>query len=113
MTGGTTLVAAPQVAPAAVAPVAAAAAPVAAPAPADHPGAVRSPMVGTVYLAAEPTAPNFVSVGDTVSEGQTILIIEAMKVMNQITASRGGKVTAVLVENGQPVEFDQPLVIIE
>lgn len=90
-----------------------AAAPVAAPAPADHPGAVKSPMVGTVYLAPEPTAPNFAAVGDTVTEGQTILIIEAMKVMNQIAAPRAGKVTAILVENGQPVEFDQPLVVIE
>lgn len=100
-------------APVAAAPVAAAAAAAPAQTPADHPGAVKSPMVGTVYLAAEPTAANFVSVGDTVSEGQTILIIEAMKVMNQIAAPRGGKVTAILVENSQPVEFDQPLVVIE
>lgn len=103
-------VAAPAPTPLAAAP---AAAPVAAPAPADHPGAVKSPMVGTVYLAPEPTAPNFAAVGDTVTEGQTILIIEAMKVMNQIAAPRAGKVTAILVENGQPVEFDQPLVVIE
>jgi acetyl-CoA carboxylase biotin carboxyl carrier protein len=101
--------------------VAAAPAPAAAPtaaaapaiAPADHPGAVKSPMVGTVYLTPDPDAPAFVSVGDSVSEGQTILIIEAMKVMNQIVAPRGGKVTQILVASGQPVEFDQPLVVIE
>ena len=102
-------VAAPAPTPLAAAP---AAAPVAAPAPADHPGAVKSPMVGTVYLAPEPTAPNFAAVGDTVTEGQTILIIEAMKVMNQIAAPRAGKVTAILVENGQPVEYGQPLFVI-
>jgi acetyl-CoA carboxylase biotin carboxyl carrier protein len=97
-------------APAAVAP--APAAPVAA-APADHPGAVKSPMVGTVYLAPSPEAASFVNVGDTVKEGDTLLIIEAMKVMNPILAPRGGKVSQVLVANGQPVEFDQPLAIIE
>lgn len=99
------------------APVALAApAPVAAPvdvAPADHPGAVKSPMVGTAYLAASPEAAPFVSVGDTVKEGDTVIIIEAMKVMNPITATRGGKVTQILIANGQPVEFDQPLVVIE
>lgn len=96
---------------------AAAAAPVAAPAapaaPADHAGALKSPMVGTVYLAASPEAAPFVSVGDTVKEGDTVVIIEAMKVMNPITATKGGKVTQVLVANGQPVEYDQPLVVIE
>lgn len=112
MTAGATMVSAPAL-PVAAAPAPAAAVAVAAPAPADHPGAVKSPMVGTVYLAPEPTAANFASVGDTVTEGQTILIIEAMKVMNQITAPRSGTVKAVLVENGQPVEFDQPLVVIE
>lgn len=107
------------VAVAAPAPVAApAAAPVAAPAaaataPADHPGALKSPMVGTAYLAASPEAAPFVSVGDSVKEGDTVLIIEAMKVMNPITATKGGKVTQVLVSNGQPVEYDQPLVVIE
>ena len=104
------------VAVAAPAPVAAAApvaAPVAPTAPADHPGALKSPMVGTVYLAASPEAAPFVSVGDTVKEGDTIVIIEAMKVMNPITAIKGGKVTQVLVANGQPVEYDQPLVVIE
>ena len=100
---------APAAAPAA-APVAAPAAPTA---PADHPGALKSPMVGTVYLAASPEAAPFVSVGDSVKEGDTIVIIEAMKVMNPITATKGGKVTQVLVSNGQPVEYDQPLVVIE
>lgn len=97
-------------APAAAAPAAAPAAPAA---PADHPGALKSPMVGTVYLAASPEAAPFVSVGDTVKEGDTVVIIEAMKVMNPITATKGGKVTQVLVANGQPVEYDQPLVVIE
>lgn len=96
----------------AVGPVAAAApAPVVA--PADHPGTVKSPMVGTVYLASSPETPVFVSVGATVKEGDTLVIIEAMKVMNPIVAPRGGKVTQILVENGQPVEFDQPLVVVE
>ena len=92
------------------APVAAAAtAPAAAPAA----NAVKSPMVGTVYLSAEPGSKPFASVGDTVAEGDTLVIIEAMKVMNPIPATRAGKVTQVLVENGQPVEFDQPLIVIE
>lgn len=96
------------------APAAAPAAPAQAAAPAgDHPGTVKSPMVGTVYLAAEPGAADFVSVGDSVKQGDTLLIIEAMKVMNQISAPRAGKVTAILVENGHPVEFDQPLIVIE
>jgi len=104
------------------APVAAVAeAPVAAPSPsapaaddpASHPGAVPSPMVGTAYLQAEPGAPSFVSVGDQVSEGQTVLIIEAMKTMNQIPAPMSGKVTRILVEDGSPVEFGAPLLIIE
>ena len=75
--------------------------------------AVRSPMVGTCYLAAEPGAKPFAAVGDTVSEGDTLLIVEAMKVMNPITAPRGGRIAQVLVSNAQPVEFDQPLVVIE
>jgi acetyl-CoA carboxylase biotin carboxyl carrier protein len=109
-------------APVAVAPAAPAQAapPAASPAPAppaaaaaDHPGLVRSPMVGTAYLAPEPGAPNFAAVGKAVAKGDTLLIIEAMKVMNPIAAPRAGKVTAILVENEQPVEFDQPLVIIE
>jgi acetyl-CoA carboxylase biotin carboxyl carrier protein len=94
------------------APVAAAAAPAeAAPAAIDA-NAVKSPMVGTAYLQPEPGAANFKSVGDSVKEGETVIIIEAMKVMNAIAAPRGGKITAVLVENGQPVEFDQPLFVI-
>ena len=74
---------------------------------------VRSPMVGTCYLAAEPGSANFVSVGDTVKPGDTLLIVEAMKVMKPITAPRGGKITQLMVANAQPVEFDQPLVVIE
>ena len=70
-------------------------------------------MVGTVYLTPEPDAPAFVAIGATVKEGDTLLIIEAMKVMNPIVAPRGGKVTQILVGSGQPVEFDQPLVVIE
>jgi acetyl-CoA carboxylase biotin carboxyl carrier protein len=81
--------------------------------PAQHPGAVRSPMVGTIYLAAEPSVPNFVQVGDLVAQGQTLLIIEAMKVMNQIPAPRAGRVTRILVENGSPVEYGQVLLLIE
>ena len=96
---------------AAPAPSAAAPAPAAAPA-ASHANAVKSPMVGTVYLAAEPGAANFVSVGQSVKAGDTLVIVEAMKVMNPIVADRAGTVEAVLVENAQPVEFDQPLVVI-
>jgi len=110
------------------APVAAAAAPVAAPAPAAVPAAapaapaaepevqghaVRSPMVGTFYSAPSPEASAFVREGDTVSAGQTLCIIEAMKILNQIESDKAGKITKILVENGQPVEFDQPLFIIE
>jgi len=80
---------------------------------ASHPGAVKSPMVGTVYLASEPGSPPFVAVGDTVNEGQTLLIIEAMKVMNAIRADRSGKVTQILVENASPVEYGEALMIIE
>jgi acetyl-CoA carboxylase biotin carboxyl carrier protein len=81
--------------------------------PANHPGVVKSPMVGTAYCSPEPGAPPFVEVGGRVSQGQTLLIIEAMKTMNHIPAPRSGTVTAVLVENGQPVEFGEPLVVIE
>ena len=81
--------------------------------PASHPGAVKSPMVGTAYLSPEPGAAAFIKVGDTVSEGQTLLIVEAMKTMNPIIAPRAGKITQIIVQNEQPVEFDQPLVIIE
>ncbi|MGA7326403.1 MAG: acetyl-CoA carboxylase biotin carboxyl carrier protein [Rhodomicrobium sp.] len=79
----------------------------------NHPGVVTSPMVGTAYRAAEPGAPTFVEVGSVVREGQTLLIIEAMKTMNQIAAPRGGTVKRILVENGQPVEYGEPLMIIE
>ncbi len=87
-----------------------------APAPSDyskHPGVVKSPMVGTAYRAAEPGAPNFIEVGDKVREGQTLLIIEAMKTMNQISAPRAGTVTAIIVEDTHPVEYGEPLVVIE
>lgn len=106
-------VAAPAVAAPAPAAAPQAAAPVAAePAAIDHADALKSPMVGTVYLAPEPGASDFVKVGDSVKEGQTLLIVEAMKVMNPITADKAGTVKAILVENSQPVEFDQPLVVI-
>jgi acetyl-CoA carboxylase biotin carboxyl carrier protein len=78
-----------------------------------NPGAVKSPMVGTVYRAPAPEAPAFVEIGAVVKQGQTLLIIEAMKTMNHIPAPRAGTVTAILVENGQPVEFGEPLMIIE
>ncbi len=94
-------------------PAAAAAAPAAAADPADDPGVVPSPMVGTAYFQAEPGSPAFAKVGDTVTEGQTILIIEAMKTMNQIAAPRAGRVKRILVEDGQPVEFGAPLMILE
>jgi acetyl-CoA carboxylase biotin carboxyl carrier protein len=80
---------------------------------AKHPGAVHSPMVGTAYWASEPGAKPFIDVGSKVSVGQTLLIIEAMKTMNQIPSTRAGTVTQILVEDGQPVEFGEPLVIIE
>ena len=111
-----------QAAPAPTAPMAAPtpAAAAAAPAPADtvedpasHPGAVTSPMVGTVYMQAEPGAPSFVSVGDSVAEGDTLLIIEAMKTMNHIPATRAGTVKRILVEDGAAVEYGAPLMIIE
>ena len=90
-------------------------APAAAPAKAggDHPGTVKSPMVGTVYMAPSPGAANFIEIGASVKEGQTLLIIEAMKTMNQIHAPRAGKITAIYVENGHPVEYGEPLVAIE
>jgi acetyl-CoA carboxylase biotin carboxyl carrier protein len=101
----------PVAAIAAPAPAAAAAAP--APDPSEDPGVVPSPMVGTAYLQAEPGAPAFVKIGDMVDEGQTILIIEAMKTMNQIAAPRAGRVKRILVEDGSPVEFGAPLMILE
>jgi acetyl-CoA carboxylase biotin carboxyl carrier protein len=100
--------------PTIAAPVAAAApaevAPLAAPSSVN---AIKSPMVGTAYLAANPEAKNFVAVGQQVAAGDTLLIIEAMKVMNPIHAPSAGTVKAILIENGQPVEFDQPLVVVE
>ena len=107
-------------APAAV-PVAGAAAPAAAPtaAPAaeadlgKHPGAVKSPMVGTAYLAPEPGKPNFVAIGDKVTAGQTLLIIEAMKTFNPIKAPKAGTVMQILVDNARPVEFGEPLMVLE
>jgi acetyl-CoA carboxylase biotin carboxyl carrier protein len=107
--------AAPAAAPMASAPSAAAApAPVeAAPAPAaDHANAVKSPMVGTCYLTPEPGAAPFIKVGQSVKEGDTLLIVEAMKVMNPIPATMAGTVQQILIENAQPVEFDQPLIVI-
>lgn len=98
-------------APAVSAPVAAS-----APAPEDlasMPGTLTSPMVGTAYLSPEPGAKAFMEIGTQVSEGQTVLIIEAMKTMNQIPAHRSGKITRILVENAQPVEYGEPLVVIE
>lgn len=79
----------------------------------NHPGLVKSPMVGTAYLAGEPGAEPFVAPGTRVNAGDTLLLIEAMKVMNAIAAPRGGTVTQILVQNAQPVEYDQPLVVIE
>jgi acetyl-CoA carboxylase biotin carboxyl carrier protein len=81
--------------------------------PSKHPGVVTSPMVGTTYLAPEPEARPFVEIGTVVKAGETVLIIEAMKTMNQIPAPRSGTVTQILVEDGQPVEFGEPLMIIE
>ena len=78
----------------------------------DHPGTVKSPMVGTVYLAPSPGAANFIEVGSAVKEGQTLLIIEAMKTMNQIAAPRAGKVIEIMVNDAQPVEYDEPLLVI-
>lgn len=118
----TVAAAAPAYAPAlpmapAAAPVAAAAPAPAAVAPAAAPAAVegtqvKSPMVGTAYLAPEPGAPDFISIGKAVKAGDTLLIVEAMKVMNPITAPVAGTIKAISIENGQPVEFDQPLVVI-
>jgi len=100
-------------APAPAAPVAAAQAAAAPADPADDPGAVPSPMVGTVYMQAEPDAPAFIKVGQEVAEGDTLLIVEAMKTMNHIPAPRAGTVKRILVEDGAAVEFGAPLVILE
>ena len=115
--GGVAMAAAPALAPAAAPAPAAPAPSAAAPAPEEAPaddtaGALKSPMVGTAYLAPEPGAPDFIKVGDKVSEGDTLLIVEAMKVMNPITADKAGTIKSILVENAQPIEFDQPLVVI-
>ena len=112
-----TVAAAPAAAPVTIAAPAAATAPgAAAGANGDlgkHPGAVKSPMVGTAYLAPEPGKPHFVAVGDKVTAGQTLLIIEAMKTFNPIKAAKAGTVTQILIEDKQPVEFGQPLMIVE
>lgn len=95
-------------------PAPAAAAPAAAPADlASNPGTVKSPMVGVAYLSPEPGAAAFVKVGDTVAEGQTLCLIEAMKTFNPVRAARAGKVTQIVVENGAPVEYGEPLMVIE
>jgi acetyl-CoA carboxylase biotin carboxyl carrier protein len=99
---------APPPAPLAAQPIAAAAAPTG-----DHAGSVKSPMVGTIYMAASPEAAPFITVGATVKQGQTLLIIEAMKTMNQIPAPKSGKVTQIMVDNGSPVEFGEVLLVIE
>lgn len=114
---------APMAMPVAAAPAAMPAAPAAAasPAPAapaadvdaDHPGAVNSPMVGVAYLSPEPTSAPFVTIGSKVTQGQTLMLIEAMKTYNQIKAPRAGTVTRILVESGTPVEFGEPLMIVE
>jgi len=114
VTGAAPVVAAaPAVSAPATAPTTAPAGPTAAANPADHKGAVISPMVGTVYTAPEPGAAEFVSEGDTVKAGQTLFIVEAMKVMNPITAPSAGKVTKIFVQNAQPIEFGEALAIIE
>jgi len=101
-------------APVATAPVRAAAAPAEAEArPVDHPGALKSPMVGTAYRRPSPDAAAFVEIGSVVKPGDKVLLVEAMKTFNEIVATRGGTVTAILVEDGQPVEYGQPLAIIE
>jgi acetyl-CoA carboxylase biotin carboxyl carrier protein len=114
--GGMVAAAAPMAAapaPAAAAPAAPSATAPSGEAPAaDHADAMKSPMVGTAYLSSEPGAAPFINVGDSVKEGDTILIVEAMKVMNPITADKSGTIKAILVENAQPVEYDQPLVVI-
>ncbi|MCI5544825.1 MAG: acetyl-CoA carboxylase biotin carboxyl carrier protein [Azospirillum sp.] len=112
-------VAAPVVAaPAAQTPVSApAVAPAAAPVAdvdfASLPGCVKSPMVGVVYLSSDPNSANYVKIGDTVSEGDTVCLIEAMKTFNPVKAAKAGKVTRILVESGDPVEYGEPLVVIE
>lgn len=119
-----TMAAQPVYAPVAPAPLPAAQAPAALAAPASaapaadedyskNPGAVKSPMVGVVYLAPDPNTPNYVKIGDTVAAGDTVCLIEAMKTFNPVKAAKGGKVTKILVEGGDPVEYGEPLIIIE
>ncbi len=104
----------PPVAPAAAAPTAPAQPTSNAPEDySKHPGAVKSPMVGVVYLSSDPNSPNYVKVGDTVAEGDTVCLIEAMKTYNPVKAHKGGRVSKILVESGDPVEYGEPLVIIE
>ena len=108
--GGITVTTAPAMNPQAAAEVGATAAEAE---PTKHPGTVTSPMVGTAFRAPEPGAAPFVEVGSTVSEGETIMIVEAMKTMNQIPTPRAGTVTAIFVEDGQPVEYGEPLIVVE
>jgi acetyl-CoA carboxylase biotin carboxyl carrier protein len=111
--GGGPVAYAPAPAPAASAPAPAPAAAAAEASPANHPGAVKSPMVGTAYLSAEPGSEPFIAVGQQVNEGDTLVIIEAMKVMNPIPSPRSGVIRQILIQNAQPVEYEQPLAIIE
>jgi acetyl-CoA carboxylase biotin carboxyl carrier protein len=104
---------APSVASAPAIPAAPQGGKVVATAPENHPGVVKSPMVGTAYLQQDPASPKFITKGATVKAGDTLLIIEAMKVMNPIKAEKGGTVIEILIEDGQPVEFGQPMVIVE
>lgn len=106
--GGATVVSSASAAPAAPAPQSDQPA-----SAADHAGVITSPMVGVVFTSSDPDAPPFVKIGDTVTEGQTLLLIEAMKVFNPITASRSGTVTEILITNGAPVEFGEPLLILD
>ncbi|NQU61993.1 MAG: acetyl-CoA carboxylase biotin carboxyl carrier protein [Rhodospirillales bacterium] len=106
--GGATVVTSASAGPASPAPSTAAASP-----PPDHANAVTSPMVGVVFTSSDPDSPPFVKAGDDVTEGQTLLLIEAMKVFNPITATRAGKVTKILITNGAPVEFGEPLLILD
>jgi acetyl-CoA carboxylase biotin carboxyl carrier protein len=100
-------------APSAPAPAASPAAPAARPAGTEHPGTVKSPMVGTAYRSPEPGAPAFVEIGAKVQSGQTVLIVEAMKTMNHIPAPKSGTVVQIMVQDGQPVEYGEPLLVIE
>jgi acetyl-CoA carboxylase biotin carboxyl carrier protein len=111
--GGPTMITSAPAASVAQAPAAAAGGETPPAQPAVHPGTVHSPMVGTAYLSPEPGAPPFINIGDQVAEGDSLLIVEAMKTMNQIPAPRAGKVIQILIADGQPVEYDEPLVVLE